>query len=221
MFIVKAISFLLFASIISLPLMVTPLRIGIVIFVITFLMCVLLGLLVSRWFAYILFLIYIGGLIVIFIYICLLCSNYQFFPIPPILSILLASIAFLIRIVASFQELNFGFAAIKLPEISLTGIEMAETYNISILGFLASLLFVNLLAIAVVTKGNGSVRRFQTQIVNQLNITLACQAKITTNIVFTRKWSSGFFASLLTLRKSLFKAFLYLYLNNIFLNVVY
>lgn len=54
-----------------------PIIIGILLLALSFLIVVQIGFLISSWYAYILFLVYVGGLLVIFIYICIISRNLQ------------------------------------------------------------------------------------------------------------------------------------------------
>ena len=69
---------LVFISFISFIFTVVGSPIGLVglLILIRFFMVRLIRVLVSRWYAYMLFLVYIGGLLVIFIYICIISRNY-------------------------------------------------------------------------------------------------------------------------------------------------
>lgn len=63
-----------------------PLTIGIILLIQTILVCLITGLLTKRfWFSYILFLIFLGGILVLFIYVISLASNeifnFKFFPL--------------------------------------------------------------------------------------------------------------------------------------------
>lgn len=66
------------AIVLLLPLITQPLRIGLVIILSTLLICILGGLFFCSWYTYILFLIYIGGLLVIFAYVAALIPNILF-----------------------------------------------------------------------------------------------------------------------------------------------
>merc|ERR1711893_494660 len=61
-----------------LPLIAQPLRLGLVIILLTLMICCLRALLISSWYGYILFLIYVGGLLVIFAYVAALSPNVLF-----------------------------------------------------------------------------------------------------------------------------------------------
>lgn len=58
--------------------MAQPLSLGIIIMISSLFLCVLTALTLSSWYAYILFLIYVGGLLVIFAYVAALSPNILF-----------------------------------------------------------------------------------------------------------------------------------------------
>nr|YP_004934819.1 NADH dehydrogenase subunit 6 [Leucophytia bidentata]AEQ93814.1 NADH dehydrogenase subunit 6 [Leucophytia bidentata] len=59
----------------SFPLLSSPIGLGGVLVLISFNLVCLVSLLGSGWYAYLLFLVYIGGLLVLFIYVCMVSSN--------------------------------------------------------------------------------------------------------------------------------------------------
>nr|YP_009987758.1 NADH dehydrogenase subunit 6 [Phyllidiopsis krempfi]QNL17303.1 NADH dehydrogenase subunit 6 [Phyllidiopsis krempfi] len=61
-----------------LPLLKNPISMVAAVVFISLLMVLIISLLSSFWFSYVLFLVYVGGLLVLFIYICLVSSNYPF-----------------------------------------------------------------------------------------------------------------------------------------------
>jgi NADH-ubiquinone oxidoreductase chain 6 len=69
---------LTFFFLILFPLILQPLRLGLVILVATLFICLLSAVQVSSWYGYILFLIYVGGLLVIFAYVAALIPNLLF-----------------------------------------------------------------------------------------------------------------------------------------------
>lgn len=72
------------------PLMAQPLRLGLSIIVSSLLLCSLTALTISSWYAYILFLIYVGGLLVIFAYVAALSPNVLFAGAGSLISFVLA-----------------------------------------------------------------------------------------------------------------------------------
>nr|YP_009026956.1 NADH dehydrogenase subunit 6 [Leptomantella albella]AHW52371.1 NADH dehydrogenase subunit 6 [Leptomantella albella] len=76
-----------------------PLSMGLVLFLQTILMCLISGLLSTNfWFSYILLLIYIGGMLVLFMYITSLASNEMFFYSNKMLILLLLTPLILITV---------------------------------------------------------------------------------------------------------------------------
>nr|YP_010970158.1 NADH dehydrogenase subunit 6 [Phyllidiella hageni]WNR50669.1 NADH dehydrogenase subunit 6 [Phyllidiella hageni] len=67
-------SFLIFC----LPLFKNPISMTAVVVMISLAMVMVISFLSSYWFSYVLFLVYVGGLLVLFIYICLTSSNFPF-----------------------------------------------------------------------------------------------------------------------------------------------
>nr|ABJ55870.1 NADH dehydrogenase subunit 6 [Sagaminopteron nigropunctatum] len=62
----------------SFPLYSSPVSLGACLILISFSFVAVMASMSSWWYAYILFLVYIGGLLVMFIYVCLISSNYNF-----------------------------------------------------------------------------------------------------------------------------------------------
>nr|YP_010273965.1 NADH dehydrogenase subunit 6 [Bulinus ugandae]QYJ56668.1 NADH dehydrogenase subunit 6 [Bulinus ugandae] len=58
---------------------VTPIPLGIVLFFTSVFVVFLMSTLLSSWYGYILFLVYVGGLLVLFMYMCIMSSNMNFF----------------------------------------------------------------------------------------------------------------------------------------------
>lgn len=157
-FLIISIYFFVIFILIFLPLMNTPITLGSVILFLTFFSCLILAIVSISWFSYILFLIYIGGLIVIFIYVCLLRSNYIFVPLPQFMFFLIGILSFVLSLLYNFQLNNLIFSD-NLERV-ITGRELREITNLSLLVSLAIILFINLLAVVYVS-GNSSVRSFQ------------------------------------------------------------
>nr|YP_009408798.1 NADH dehydrogenase subunit 6 [Deroceras reticulatum]ASL05733.1 NADH dehydrogenase subunit 6 [Deroceras reticulatum] len=54
-----------------------PMMIGVLLLILSLFMVGQIGYIIGSWYAYILFLVYVGGLLVMFIYICMISSNLQ------------------------------------------------------------------------------------------------------------------------------------------------
>nr|YP_009445813.1 NADH dehydrogenase subunit 6 [Hypselodoris apolegma]ATX68401.1 NADH dehydrogenase subunit 6 [Hypselodoris apolegma] len=103
----------------------------------------------SFWFSYVLFLVYVGGLLVLFIYICLISSNYPFkFSINGLIYSLLISILVCMSMKSPMDYKFLGYGT------WVGGESLLESSNISIFLFLGILLLMMLLAIVRVS-GSG------------------------------------------------------------------
>ena len=94
------------------------------------------------WFSYVLFLVYVGGLLVIFIYICLVSSNYPFkFSVNGFICIIFGSCFISLIRGGSLIPIFLGFRSWS------SGERLLEIRNISIFLFLAVLLLIILLVV--------------------------------------------------------------------------
>uniref|UniRef100_UPI0030E3E225 NADH dehydrogenase subunit 6 n=1 Tax=Optediceros marginatum TaxID=3128126 RepID=UPI0030E3E225 len=140
-----------FSSIFLLPLMAQPLSLGLVIMVLSLLFCCLTGMLLSSWYAYILFLIYVGGLLVMFAYVAALSPNMMFLGLNAVLvsvAIFIPCLVFLYNYtfldLVNISDLNFWLEA---KSIKNYGIELVSPYYVSILIALGIILLVNLVVV--------------------------------------------------------------------------
>lgn len=69
----------LFSLVFLFPVIIQPLRLGLLVIVISFFLSLLVGYIFISWFGFLLFLIYVGGLLVIFSYVIVLMPNNYFF----------------------------------------------------------------------------------------------------------------------------------------------
>lgn len=88
--------------------LIHPLSIGMLILTQTLLICLLSGIIIKTyWFSYILFLTFLGGLLVLFIYVSSIASN-EIFSITNNIKIIIFTIFFLLRIqFILFKNLNW------------------------------------------------------------------------------------------------------------------
>ena len=134
------------------PLMAQPLSLGLSIIFSTILLCVLVGMFLSSWYGYILFLIYVGGLLVMFAYVAALSPNSLFGGMGPFL-FLVAGQAAVLPIVfrSSFSELSNVSLLLEeqraLKSIKISGIELVSPQMVSILVGLAIILLINLVVV--------------------------------------------------------------------------
>ncbi|YP_008963248.1 NADH dehydrogenase subunit 6 (mitochondrion) [Babylonia areolata] len=139
------------STLLMLPLMIQPLSLGLVIILSTLLMCLISAITLSSWYGYILFLIYVGGLLVMFAYVAALSPNVLFGSSSPLIffSVLLLPLTVFFYVyplvdLSSITYLNF-FNELKF--LKMHGIEMVSPHMISILIGLAVILLINLIVV--------------------------------------------------------------------------
>ena len=134
-----------------LPLMAQPLRLGLVIIVLTLIICCLRALLISSWYGYILFLIYVGGLLVIFAYVAALSPNVLFRGGYPVLLftiiIPLFSIIFYLYPFIDLNSLNYSRGYTDYVNLKTYGVELVSPDIISVLIGLGLILLINLVVV--------------------------------------------------------------------------
>nr|YP_010305114.1 NADH dehydrogenase subunit 6 [Simplicia rectalis]YP_010327035.1 NADH dehydrogenase subunit 6 [Simplicia niphona]ULR87020.1 NADH dehydrogenase subunit 6 [Simplicia rectalis]UNP54296.1 NADH dehydrogenase subunit 6 [Simplicia niphona] len=142
-----------------------PLSMGLMILIQTMLICLLTGMLIKTyWFSYILFLTFMGGILVLFIYVCSIASNELFKPSHNMKLIFFFSfMMFMIMQLFWFNNLywmNFSFNSdmnnfmINLfmnneNKINLTKLYNNQTFMIMLM--LVIYLFITLIAVVKIT----------------------------------------------------------------------
>nr|YP_010119557.1 NADH dehydrogenase subunit 6 [Ficus variegata Roding, 1798]QRB78540.1 NADH dehydrogenase subunit 6 [Ficus variegata Roding, 1798] len=139
------------SSMLMLPLMSQPLSLGLVIMFLTLLMCFVSAIMISSWYSYILFLIYVGGLLVMFAYVAALSPNVLFGSGSPLMLTIIMTILLTLYMyihpmldISYMGDLNL-FNNSKL--LKIYGNEMVSPSNISILIGLAIILLINLIVV--------------------------------------------------------------------------
>nr|YP_010121335.1 NADH dehydrogenase subunit 6 [Ceratodoris hiroi]QRC77962.1 NADH dehydrogenase subunit 6 [Ceratodoris hiroi] len=100
----------------------------------------------SFWFSYVLFLVYVGGLLVMFIYICLVSSNYPFkLSFSGFIFAILSSL-----MISFFSESSSAYSFLG-QSTWVSGESLAEASNLSIFLFLAVVLLIMLLVVVRVS----------------------------------------------------------------------
>nr|YP_010239401.1 NADH dehydrogenase subunit 6 [Tutufa rubeta]QTF74733.1 NADH dehydrogenase subunit 6 [Tutufa rubeta] len=139
------------SSMLLLPLMAQPLSLGLVIMFATLMMCSISAMLLSSWYGYILFLIYVGGLLVMFAYVAALSPNVLFGSGSPLvffgfMFILLSVIMFMYPLI-DFSSLNYSNLYSTHKFLKMYGTEMVSPQMISILIGLGIILLINLIVV--------------------------------------------------------------------------
>nr|YP_009378966.1 NADH dehydrogenase subunit 6 [Nembrotha kubaryana]ARI43839.1 NADH dehydrogenase subunit 6 [Nembrotha kubaryana] len=124
------------------PLFKNPISMAAMVVAISLSVVSMISLFSSFWFSYVLFLVYVGGLLVMFIYICLVSSNYPFkFSTVGFVCTLLGSLFLSVKM-ESVLPLSFVGS-----NSWINGESLMESSNISIFLFLAVLLLAMLLVV--------------------------------------------------------------------------
>nr|QLH57044.1 NADH dehydrogenase subunit 6 [Conus canariensis] len=143
---------LAFSTLSILPMMSQPLSLGLVIMISTLFMCMVSGMTTSAWYGYILFLIYVGGLLVMFAYVAALSPNVLFGGLTPLFGLIVFfPILFMLFYFYFFKDssyLSFESSFSKLMYLKMYGVELISPYMISILIGLGVILLINLIVVA-------------------------------------------------------------------------
>nr|QTT61335.1 NADH dehydrogenase subunit 6 [Tritia neritea] len=139
------------SSLLLLPLMMQPLSLGLVVMISTLLMCFISAITLSSWYGYILFLIYVGGLLVMFAYVAALSPNVLFGKGTPTvffgIMILPFCIIFYFLPLIDMSSISYISIFSDMKFLKIYGIEMVAPQMISILIGLALILLINLIVV--------------------------------------------------------------------------
>ncbi len=157
---------LAFSRVLMFPLISQPLSLGLAIIASTLFICVIRAITLSSWYGYILFLIYVGGLLVIFAYVAALSPNVLFGRGTPVFFFFLVALSFsLIMYFYPFIDVSsvrFNRDYTNFKFLKLYGVEMVCPEIISILIGLAVVLLINLIAVVKICYyQRGSLRPFR------------------------------------------------------------
>nr|YP_009503309.1 NADH dehydrogenase subunit 6 [Splendrillia sp. 1 MNHN IM 2013-9619]AXA45281.1 NADH dehydrogenase subunit 6 [Splendrillia sp. 1 MNHN IM 2013-9619] len=140
-----------FSSLLMLPLMNQPLNLGLVIMMSTLWMCVVSAITLSSWYSYILFLIYVGGLLVMFAYVAALSPNVLFGKSTPMLFFLTMSVLFMVVMfffpIVDSSSTSDIYSYNTLKFLKTYSAEMVSPQMVSILVGLAIILLINLIVV--------------------------------------------------------------------------
>lgn len=139
------------SSVLLLPLIAQPLSLGLVIIIATLLICITAATLLSAWYGYILFLIYVGGLLVIFAYVAALSPNVLFRRLNALIFFFLAASLFSVSIYfylfLDFSVLDYYYNSAEIKRLKRYGSALVSTHIASLLIGLGIILLVNLVVV--------------------------------------------------------------------------
>nr|YP_010902182.1 NADH dehydrogenase subunit 6 [Lunella correensis]QHD20090.1 NADH dehydrogenase subunit 6 [Lunella correensis]QUV72917.1 NADH dehydrogenase subunit 6 [Lunella correensis]QYF08449.1 NADH dehydrogenase subunit 6 [Lunella correensis] len=147
-------SSLCFSLTLLLPTMTQPLSLGLCIMIYSVTASILLGIMVASWYSYVLFLVYVGGLLVMFAYVSALAPNNFFSSLNSIFGFLVSFIMILLTLL--FLHTPDSSSLIWLDQLSLSkktlssGEMLINPSEASVVIFLGVILLINLLAVVKV-----------------------------------------------------------------------
>nr|YP_010998251.1 NADH dehydrogenase subunit 6 [Hua aristarchorum]WPM86408.1 NADH dehydrogenase subunit 6 [Hua aristarchorum] len=171
---------LVLCSVFLFPLMAQPLSLGLSIMLSTMLMCVLIAAYLSSWYGYILFLIYVGGLLVMFVYVAALSPNTLFGGMGPFLFLLST------QVLMPFMIFNFIFLDTndlsflpglreEMSSMKTLGIQLVSPSLISVLVGLGVILLINLIVVVKICYYQwGTLRPYKTMYANSYSKNPPC-----------------------------------------------
>nr|AAM33115.1 NADH dehydrogenase subunit 6 [Camachoaglaja africana] len=137
--------------ILSLPMYSSPISLGAILVLTSSTFVGMMALYSSWWYSYILFLVYIGGLLVLFIYVCLISSNYPFFGSAEL--IMLSFISSGLTYLISIKPYSKSFLG---PSLFNMGEMLVNNFFLWVFVGLAVLLLI-LLLVVVRSSGAGAI----------------------------------------------------------------
>nr|YP_010583804.1 NADH dehydrogenase subunit 6 [Pteroctopus tetracirrhus]UXN84000.1 NADH dehydrogenase subunit 6 [Pteroctopus tetracirrhus] len=132
--------------------LIQPLSLGFLIMLINIFMSVMVSFFIYSWYGFMLFLVYIGGLLVMFMYIISLIPNLIFFSSGMMLYMLIGFMGFfLMNMIVMYGNLDVNVMKIKVMEISNSSMGLSSLimskYNFVCYVFLGILLLLILISV--------------------------------------------------------------------------
>ena len=145
--------------------MLQPLRLGAMIMLAALFCALIMGLDSSSWFGYVLFLMYVGGMLVMFAYVAALTPNIIFSSINALKLVFLVVGIFMFMILRTYVHFSKGVSAgfssvVEFAELN-SGV-LVVSYNVSIFISLSIILFLALVAVVKICYfQDGPLRSFK------------------------------------------------------------
>nr|YP_010400261.1 NADH dehydrogenase subunit 6 [Tenguella granulata]UQS75960.1 NADH dehydrogenase subunit 6 [Tenguella granulata] len=155
------------SSLFLLPLMSQPLSLGMIIMSSTLMICVISAITLSSWYAYILFLIYVGGLLVMFAYVAALSPNVLFGKGTPLIFFMFMFLFFMMfffnNMFIDLSSFTYFSTSMNLKFLKIHSTELVSPQMMSILIGLATILLINLIVVVKICYyTQASLRPFST-----------------------------------------------------------
>nr|YP_008994360.1 NADH dehydrogenase subunit 6 [Cistopus taiwanicus]AGS15333.1 NADH dehydrogenase subunit 6 [Cistopus taiwanicus] len=141
-----------FSMVSMLIILVQPLSLGFMIMMISIFMSVLVSFFVYSWYGYMLFLVYVGGLLVMFMYIISLVPNLIFFSKGMVMYMLIGFVSFfLMNMFTMYIYMDMSLMMVKIMEIKFVSLGMSSLlmskFNFFCYVFLGVLLLLILISV--------------------------------------------------------------------------
>lgn len=150
----------LFSFIFLVPLIVQPLRLGLIVMFVSIILRGLLGIVFVSWFGFLLFLIYVGGLLVIFAYVIILIPNRYYFSKNIFIYILIIFLLFFMLFFMTGFYLSLEDSFLSFQDSAQL---IVSDYSSLVFLFLSLVLFFALLVVVKVCHFHGGpLRPFST-----------------------------------------------------------
>ncbi|YP_112444.1 NADH dehydrogenase subunit 6 (mitochondrion) [Octopus vulgaris] len=140
-------------SIVSLLIiLIQPLSLGFMIMLVSIFMSILISFFIYSWYGYMLFLVYVGGLLVMFMYIISLIPNLIFFSKGLIMYMLVGFLSFfLMNMISMYYYLDVNMSVMKMMEVKFLSLGMSSllmsSFNFFCYVFLGVLLLLVLVSV--------------------------------------------------------------------------
>nr|QBC73181.1 NADH dehydrogenase subunit 6 [Cocculina subcompressa] len=139
------------------PMMLHPLSVGVCVLIVSMFSCLVISVISYPWYGYMLFLIFVGGLLVMFAYVCALTPNVIFTGYSDfLLALLLYLGTFFLLKKMYFADM---FSVVDISKLSMFSSSMGESlvfpFFMSIIIGLGLILLFTLLAVVKICCGSG------------------------------------------------------------------
>nr|ADX36082.1 NADH dehydrogenase subunit 6 [Haliotis diversicolor supertexta]UBN09086.1 NADH dehydrogenase subunit 6 [Haliotis diversicolor] len=157
-----------FSLLAVMPVLSQPLALGVVVLLFSLFSCMMVGLCVSSWYGYVLFLVYVGGLLVMFAYVAALVPNSIFLGFWVFFGFfcgaVLSASLYLLLYVQDWKVVSWAseFGASKF--LLSSGFGLVSSSGVSIMVALGVVLLINLLAVVKVCYYQQGPLRFHSEL---------------------------------------------------------
>nr|WMI45317.1 NADH dehydrogenase subunit 6 [Octopus vulgaris] len=141
-----------FSVVSLLIILIQPLSLGFMIMLVSIFMSILISFFIYSWYGYMLFLVYVGGLLVMFMYIISLIPNLIFFSKGLIMYVLVGFFSFfLMNMISMYYYLDVSMSGMKMMEVKFLSLGMSSllmsSFNFFCYVFLGVLLLLVLVSV--------------------------------------------------------------------------